>query len=252
MSNLLTIGFFTQLLNLTQPGGTAKPASSVPATTSAGAAATVKPVPATADAIIGEVQAFYARVDRVTAKFKQTVTNAAFGDTKDSNGMVWISKPGKMRWDYYGKSTKGKTPTVRRSFLSNGKTLWVIDHDNKLVNEKDLASDLLPVAITFLYGKGDLRSEFDATLENNKKYGTAQDLVLRLTPKKPSAQYKELYLLVAKDNFRVRESIIIDSSGNVNRFAFFEPNFTKAVKASWFEFEPTSVKGYRISRGETE
>lgn len=251
MMTPLLIGFFTQLLNLQQPGHGATAsgaATSKPATaTTTGAA---KPTPTSADAVVGEVQAFYARINRVTAKFKQTVTNAAFGDTNTSTGMVWISKPGKMRWDYYGKAAKGATPTVRRSFISNGKTLWVIDHDNKMVNEKNLESDLLPVAVTFLYGKGDLRTEFSAAIDASKKYGTATDIVLRLTPKKPTAQYKALYLVVAKDNYRVRESIIIDSSDNVNQFAFYEPNFEKAVKSTWFEFDAASVKGYRVSRGD--
>jgi hypothetical protein len=67
-----------------------------------------------------------------------------------------------------------------------------------------------------------------------------------MTPKKPSAQYKALYLVVAKDNFRVKQSVIVDSSDNVNQFMVVGPDFEKSIKDSWFEFDERSVKNYRI------
>jgi hypothetical protein len=70
--------------------------------------------------------------------------------------------------------------------------------------------------------------------------------VLKLTPKQPSAQYKNLFLVVAKDNNRVTQSIIIDSSNNVNHFHFYSPDFDKPLKDSWFEFDERSVKNYRV------
>jgi hypothetical protein len=100
--------------------------------------------------------------------------------------------------------------------------------------------------VTFLYGKGDLKAEFNAELDRSGKYGAKGDLVLKMTPKKPSAQYKNLYLVVAPDNYRVKQSVIVDSSGNTNRFEFFAPNFAGTVKDTYFEFDERSVKNYRI------
>ena len=154
-------------------------------------------------------------------------------------------KPGKMRWDYV-ETKKGKVVVVKKSFISNGSYLYVVEHDNKQVVKKNLANDLMPVAVTFLYGKGDLSAEFNAVIEKGGKYGGKDDVVLKLTPKKPSAQYKNLYLVVAKDNFRVKQSVIIDSSDNINSFMFYEPNFTKTVQPKIFEFDERSVKNYRI------
>jgi hypothetical protein len=104
----------------------------------------------------------------------------------------------------------------------------------------------MPVAVTFLYGKGDLEAEFNAELDKTGKYGGKGDLVLKMSPKKPSAQYKNLYLVVAPDNFRVKQSVIIDSSGNSNQFEFYAPDFEKPIKESIFEFDERSVKNYRI------
>jgi outer membrane lipoprotein carrier protein len=199
----------------------------------------------TAAEVVTNVQTFYKDIKQVTAKFRQQVTNVTFGDTKTSDGMVWISSPGKMRWDYYSKPKKGKVST-KKSFISNGTYLYVVEHDNKQVIKKNLEKDLMPVAVSFLYGKGDLAADFDAKLDTSGKYGEKTDYVLELTPKKASTQYKTLYLVADPSNWRVKQSVIIDSADNVNHFRFFTPDFDKAVEAKWFEFDPASVPSYRV------
>jgi len=214
---------------------------------SAAAATQPAPVaarPASASAVVGEVQKFYAGIKQVTATFRQSVTNNTFGSTKTSDGTVWLMKPGRMRWDYLEKK-KGVTK-VKKSFISNGSYLYVVEHDNKQVVKKNLQNDLMPVAVTFLYGKGDLQKEFNPEIDTSGKYGGKEDIVLKMTPKQPSAQYKNLFLVVAKDNYRVKQSVIVDSSNNVNQFMFYLPNFEKPVKESIFEFDERSVKNYRI------
>ncbi len=206
----------------------------------------------TADEIVDGVQQFYAGITNVTAKFRQTVTNVTFGDTKQTDGMLYIKKPGKMRWDYITK--KNKKTSTNKSFISNGTYLWVVEHDNKQVVEKSLEKNMLPVAVTFLYGKGDLKTDFTAALDGGKKYGGKDDFVLKLTPKAASAQYKTLYLVIAKDDFRAKESIIIDAAGNTNHFRFYEPNFAKAVADKVFNFDPKAkaLKNYRIINADEE
>ena len=217
--------------------GAVSPAAA-PSTTSVAAAPT-------ADEVVGKVQAFYAGINHLTAKFRQEFTNATFGDKKVSDGSLWIMKPGKMRWDYYSKARKGQVK-VEKSFISNGNYLYVVEHQNKQVIKKNLQKDLTPVAVSFLYGKGDLRTDFNAALDTSGTYGAKGDLVLKLTPKTPSAQYKTLFLVVDGNAFRVKDSIIVDSANNVNHFRFFEPDTAKAVQDTWFEFNEKSVKNYRM------
>ncbi|HEU4730683.1 MAG TPA: outer membrane lipoprotein carrier protein LolA [Kofleriaceae bacterium] len=204
--------------------------------------------PATATEIVDRVQQFYAGIKQVTASFRQAVTNDTFGSTKTSDGTVWIMKPGKMRWDYLEKRKTGVE--VKKSFISNGTYLYVVEHDNKQVLKKNLQQDLMPVAVSFLYGKGDLKAEFNAELDKSGKYGEKTDLVLKLTPRQPSAQYKNLYLVVSPTDFHVSQSVIVDSSNNVNHFRFFAPDFEKPIKSSYFEFDERSVKNYRVIDGD--
>ena len=214
------------------------------------AAPAAQAAPAAAS-VVDHVQQFYAGIKQVTASFRQAVTNDTFGSTKTSDGTVWIMKPGKMRWDYLEKKKDPGNPAkeiveVKKSFISNGSYLYVVEHDNKQVVKKNLQHDLMPVAVSFLYGKGDLHAEFNAELDKSGKYGEKDDLVLRLTPKQPSAQYKNLYLVVSPKDFHVSQSVIVDSSSNVNHFRFFAPDFEKPIKDSYFEFDERSVKNYRV------
>jgi outer membrane lipoprotein-sorting protein len=112
--------------------------------------------------------------------------------------------------------------------------------------KKSLERDLMPVAVSFLYGKGELKAEFNPEIDSSGKYGEKGDIVLRLTPKQPSAQYKNLFLVVSPKDFHVSQSIIVDSSNNVNHFRFFAPDFAKPIKESYFQFDERSVKNYRV------
>jgi outer membrane lipoprotein carrier protein len=244
-------GIITTFVLGTSPGQPAQPpkqpaiAQSMPLVGAPGAAAN-----ASASDVVDNVQKFYATIKQVTAQFRQAVTNDTFGSTKTSDGTVWIMKPGKMRWDYLEK--KKSKVEVKKSFISNGTSLYVVEHDNMQVVQKNLSNDLMPVAVSFLYGKGDLKTEFSPELDKSGKYGAKGEVVLKLTPKKPSAQYKNLILVVSPDNFRVTQSIIIDSSNNVNHFRFFAPDFEKPIKDTWFEFDKASVKNYRIVDADAE
>ena len=237
------IGILTRIyLGATNPPAQpAKPSVAVMITNPTGALAAAS---VTAAEAVDKVQKFYASVNQVTALFRQTVTYSTFGTTKESNGKLWIQKPGKMRWDYSEK--KKEVVVVKKSFISNGSYLYMVEHDNKQVVKKNLQNDLMPVAVSFLYGKGDLKAEFNAEIDKSGKFGTKDEVVLKLTPKKPSAQYKNLYLVVATSDYHVTQSIIIDSSDNTNHFRFYSPDFKAAVDARWFEFDEKSVKNYRI------
>ncbi len=202
----------------------------------------------TADAIVAKVQGVYKSTKQLTANFEQNYTNVAFGSKKKSTGKLYVKKPGKMRWDYAAK--KGSGMKVRKSFLSDGTTFWAVEHHNKQVFKKSLKDDVMPVIVSFLLGQGDLRKEYIATLETSKKYGGASDIVLKLTPKKKSTVYKNLFLVIDSATSHVKESVVIEYSNNVNHVKFIGSNTTKEVSDKWFSFDEKTAKAkqYKIIR----
>ena len=197
-----------------------------------------------ASTIVNEVQRFYRSTQQLTAKFRQTTMNKTFGIPKANDGRVYLKKPGKMRWDYFSKRNKNE---VVKSQMSDGKTLWVVDHTGKWYFDEPLSNSALPVAVTFLTGTGDLNKDFNARMDTSGRYGTKGDHVLLLTPKKPSAAFKQLFLVVDPGNYRVKQSIVINAAGDTNQFAFYEPDTRKSVAATWFVFNPkaAATKAYR-------
>src|ERR1044071_6153258 len=156
-----------------------------------------------AEELVKKVQSYYASTQKLRADFRQEYSNTTTGRTSKSDGILRVAKPGKMRWDY-------DTPE-KKYFISDGTTLWVYEPASLQVFQQSLKDQILPVAVTFLYGKGDLAAEFNVALDPGK-FGGKDDYCLKLTPKKPEAQYKNLWLVVDAADFHVKESVILEAS----------------------------------------
>jgi len=194
-----------------------------------------------AKTVVKSVQAFYKGKKQATIKFKQTFTNHTFGKAVPAQmGMLYIKTPGKMRWNYFRKKK------LTKSIISNSKYLYVVDHGNKEVIKQKLSKSNLPSAITFLYGKGDLLKDYTPAITTSSGYGTSNDIVLDLTPKAASAQVAELFLVVDASDYRVKQSVIVDSSQNTNHFEFFEPDFGKKIADTKFRFSTKDVPSYKV------
>jgi outer membrane lipoprotein carrier protein len=193
--------------------------------------------------LVQRVQAFYAKTQKLRAKFRQEYTNTTFGRSSQSDGDVFVAKPGKMRWDY-------KRPeNDQKFFVSDGEVLWVYEKTQKQAYQQSLQDQILPVAVTFLYGEGDLSGEFNAALDPGR-YGQKGDHVVKLTPKKPEAQYKHLWLVIDPGDFHVKESIIQEASDNLNHFRFYDVRLNAASKIEDKLFKFTPPAGTKIIKPE--
>lgn len=198
--------------------------------------------PNPAGQVVQGVQAFYKKSPQLTAAFSQVSVNATFGEPKKSAGRVYLKRPGKMRWDYVSPRDKNK---VTRSQMSDGKTIWAVDVVAKQYFQQRLADSPLPVAVTFLTGKGDLAREFSAKLLAGSRHGGPSDHVLELTPRTPSAQCKTLVLVVDRKSLRVKKSIVTSATGDTNELSFYEPDMAKSLDDTLFVFNPKAAKGFR-------
>jgi outer membrane lipoprotein carrier protein len=203
----------------------ARPAESQP---------TVDPARATLTA----VQTFYEQTRDVSADFAQTYVNKLYDRTDKSRGHVFFKKPGKMRWDY--AKPNGKV------LVANGGKLLVYEPgdeptDKGQVLEQNFAQADLPQAMSFLLGTGKLVEDFDAKLLDAAHEGFPNGQVLELRPKQPSPHFDRLLFYVengAQVRGLVRRIVIIDASGNRNRFDFSAFKFNAGTPDSTFEWRP--------------
>ena len=96
---------------------------------------------------------------------------------------------------------------------------------------------------------GDLATEFTPALDPGA-YGGKDDLVVKLTPKKPDAQYKHLWLVVDPTDFHVKESVIREASDNLNHFFFRKLLANEKAKFSDKHFAFVPPAGVKVVKPE--
>jgi hypothetical protein len=118
-----------------------------------------------------------------------------------------------------------------------------------VVLQQVAAKSTLPVAVTFLTGKGDLGKGVQRQAADRQQVRRRSDKVLELTPKKPSAQFKTLVLVVDPSNFRVKKSIVTTAPATPTSSAS-SSRTPQGGRRHWFVFNPAAAKGFREIKAE--
>jgi outer membrane lipoprotein carrier protein len=178
--------------------------------------------------VIQRLQKVYDTAGDYRAKFTQKYTYSATGRERTSTGELLVKKPGRMRWNY-------TTPEPQMYLASEG-NLWVYEPAAKQAFRQDLKASQLPAAVSFLMGKGKLSDEFDISLAKDLPYGDAQDHRLALKPKQPQTSFKAIYLVVDPKTYLVRQSVLINTQGDVNAITFSEVKVNSKLPDSLFKW----------------
>lgn len=183
-------------------------------------------------ALAARIQRFYQRTKDFSADFTQRYNYVAMGRTDVSSGTVKVKKPGLVRWDYVAP--------VKKSLVLEGKTLWIyLPEDQTVQVNRSFGGDQLSSALTFLWGKGDLLTEFEPKAIAHPD-GLPEGDGLELLPKKPLAGIERLVFVVGKDG-QVKASVVTNPQGDVNQLVFEGKKGSKTdapIPDSVFHFEP--------------
>jgi outer membrane lipoprotein carrier protein len=187
--------------------------------------------------IAATVQSFYDQTRDLSATFFQTYVNKLYDRTDRSKGHVVFKKPGKMRWDY-------DQPNGKVIVAGNGHLVVYEpgeEGEKGQVLEQSFGEADLPQAMAFLMGTGKLEDDFTFRLLDAKREGYATGQVLELSPRKPNPHFDRLLFFVeTTPQLRglVRRLLIVDGSGNRNRFDFSGFKFNSGVPESSFNWKP--------------
>jgi len=189
-------------------------------------------------AVAASVQSFYDRTPGLRAQFHQTYYHKLYDRYDRSRGEVMFRKPGRMRWNY--AQPNGKV------IVSDGQRVVVYEPgdggDPGQMFEQELSQNQLPQAFSFLTGTGRLEQDFTFRLLDAQRQGFTEGFVLELRPRQPAPQYDRILFYVAQQEGRpigvVRRVLIVDASGNRNRFDFTAMQFNAPAPDSQFRFSP--------------
>jgi len=147
------------------------------------------------------------------------------GRPRKASGKVWLSKPGKMRWEY--------EQPEKKLFVADGKTLYFYQPKrNQVAVIENLPRSHLAQAMVFLAGTAKIREEFAVT-ENAANPGQ-----LTLKPKRASApsKFRSIDLRISVKTGEVQECTLRDAAGNINRLKFSDVKLDPPVPPGWFQF----------------
>jgi len=173
----------------------------------------------------------YNRLITLQTDFVETYRGV--GMNRSESGILWLKKPGKMRWEYEAPRQK--------LFVSDGKTAWFYvpgDRQARRAEVKNL--DDLRSPLRYLLGKTKLMREFEGlSLAPDVKPVSAGNVVLRGVPKGLEDRVSQVLLEIMPE--RMIERIVIhEVDGAVTEFRFTNQKENFAVAESHFRFQPPS------------
>jgi len=184
----------------------------------------------TLEEVVAGLEGAYARITDLRAEFTQNAFNRSLGQTIKAEGVVYLKKPGKMRWEY-------RTPSPQQ-IVSDGKSLWVYTPELNQVNVGEAPRALAGPAGSFLAGLGRVREAFTIRFLNPLKVDDAGNPVLDLTPKRPEPVLTRLILTVDPREFLVRKAVLYDQFENTVTMRFTKVSMNSGLADSLFIFAP--------------
>jgi len=170
------------------------------------------------------LQAFLSGVESLQARFDQSVFDTSQGQTRRLEGVFYLQRPGKFRWDY----TEPKGQIV----LADGKTVWLVEEDLKQAYQKPQSDALRGTPALLLTEQLKLEDHFEIA-----DLGPSQDLEwVELVPRDPESQFTRI-LLAFKDN-ELRRMELADKFAQVTRFGFSDINRNPRLDPKLFVYTP--------------
>ena len=166
------------------------------------------PIAQTPDELIARLKQKYGAMESFSGDFEQMFQGG--GVQLRESGIVKMKKPGKMYWEY-----QQPTPKI---FIADGKKSYFYLPQDKQVIVSDLDLENASTPLLFLVGKGKIQEDFQVELEEVEKPLQAENLLVRLTPKRPQGGYSYLMLEIDPSTYLIYRLIVIEPIGNRNEY----------------------------------
>jgi outer membrane lipoprotein carrier protein len=182
------------------------------------------------DTTISRLEDHYNHLDSLRASFVQQYRATESGAVREESGIVYLRKPGKMRWEY--------TRPEAKLFLTDGKDAYFYVQEDKQATRfsvKDSSDARIP--LRFLLGKLNLRRIF-AKIEVVTDIAPVDpgDILLKLYPKKGES-FQQIYLEIDPQS-RIRRLVIDESDGSRSDFRLAAEEANPRLESDLFHFVP--------------
>lgn len=171
----------------------------------------------------------YNRLRTLRADFTETYKGA--GMERTETGVLWLKKPGKMRWEY--RSPKEKL------FVSDGREAWFYVPGDRQVRKTQVKKiEDLRSPLAFLLGKTRLEKELQGlSLASDVRPVEAGNIVLRGVPKGLEERVNQV-LVETTPGSQIRRIVLEEADGSTTEYQFQKIEENVAVGEDRFDFAP--------------
>lgn len=175
--------------------------------------------------VLTKIERRYNTPPTMQIRFEQSFRGAG-SPLRRENGILYLRKPGKMRWEY--RFPEGKL------FVSDGSQVWVYDPAEGVAERGKLkGSDDLRAPLAFLMGRLDFRRDFDKFVAE----ADGENVRVKATPKSKTSPYREVQFTVSPRG-ELTQVTVTGQDGSVMNFKFSDEQLNPALADRLFTFQP--------------
>ncbi len=170
------------------------------------------------------LKSFLAKASTLQADFTQVQVDEKGNLGKRSNGVFYLQRPGKFRWNYL--------KPYNQEIVSGGGKVWFYDKDLEQVTAKRLNAAIGSTPALLLTGEVPIEKNF--TIENQSdEEGIA---ILKLIPKNEESGFK--YVQIGLENDTLIGMELSDNFGQLTRIYFNNLKTGVRIDPALFTFKP--------------
>jgi outer membrane lipoprotein carrier protein len=189
------------------------------------------------DRLVAIVDARYNSLTTLRANFVEIYTEA--NQSRTESGVLYLQKPGRMRWDYLQPQ--------RKLFLVDGHDAWLYVYGDEQAERTSLKSYAdLRTPLRFLLGHTNLRRELADLSYGGLNPLVTGDVVMRGVPRFLTDQFTEM-LLEITPYYDISRIVIRSRDGSQVDFRLSDIDANRRLPASLFHFTPPA--GVRVVTG---
>lgn len=169
------------------------------------------------------VSEYFSGLDSFQAQFSQVVVDSNGQRVQDSEGEVWMQRPGRFRWDYH-------TP-YRQLIVADGESIWTYDADLEQATVKPVDEALSSTPAMLLSGFRPL-----SEVMTWRKLDEENDRTLyQLDPKEADSAVEQVQITF--DDKQLSTIDVRDSFGNQTRIRFSAVRRNQPIDADRFRIK---------------
>ena len=153
------------------------------------------------------------------------------GTSRSESGLLWLKKPGKMRWEY-------REPKAKLFLVDSENAYFYVPGERQARKASLKKIDDIRSPLRFLLGKTKLEKELDGlSLAPDVAAIQSGDLVLRGVPKTMKDRVSEVLLEVSPAH-QITRIVIQESDGASTEFRFSQIEDNVPLADGFFRFQP--------------